>query len=137
VFNTFFGLLTQEDQVRCFANISRLLADDGVFVIEAFVPDMKRFSGGQTVHAAQVTNEGVNLDVTIHDAASQRITCQHVLITERGVKLIPLQLRYVWPSEMDLMARLAGLRLRHRWGGWKGELFTSKSEKHVSVYEQA
>jgi SAM-dependent methyltransferase len=135
VFSTFFGLLTQEEQVRCFEGVARHLSADGSFVLEAFVPDLTRYSSLQAVRAAQITSEKVNLDVASLDPVTQQVTGQHVIFTDKGVKLYPIRIRYVWPSEMDLMARLAGLRLRHRWGGWSGEPFTAKSEKHVSVYE--
>lgn len=137
VFNTFFALLTQEEQTRCFENVAQRLSSEGVFVIEAFVPDPTRYRLGQTVQATQVTLGGVRLDIAIHDPVNQRVECQHVHITEQGIKLIPIQIRYAWPSEMDLMARLAGLRLRNRWDDWTGKPFTSESQKHISVYERA
>jgi hypothetical protein len=134
VFNTFFGLLSQQEQARCFAGVAQHLAVDGSFVVEVFVPDLTRFDGNQTVRVVQVSTESVNLDVSMHDPVNQRVTGQHVIFTEQGVKLLPIQIRYAWPSEMDLMARLAGLELAHRWGGWSREPFTSASGKHVSVY---
>ncbi len=137
VFNTFFALLTQEEQTHCFENVARRLTSEGVFVIEAFVPDLTRFLGNQTTRAIQVTLERVKLDITMLDSVSQRITGQHVHITEQGIKLFPIQLRYAWPSEMDLMARLAGLELKHRWEDWTGRPFTTESQKHISVYERA
>jgi SAM-dependent methyltransferase len=135
VFNTFFALLTQEEQIRCFRNVGRRLTADGVFVIEAFVPDMKRFDRDQRTETFDLTTETVRLDVAVHDSVEQRVTSHHVLISERGIKLYPVQLRYAWPSEMDLMARLAGMRLRDRFGGWHEEPFTAESDRHVSVYE--
>ncbi len=134
VFNTFYCLLSQEEQVRCFHNVARHLSKDGVFLLEAFVPDVTRFSGAQSVRATQVTIEMVNLDVSLHDRLQQRVTAQHVLITEEGIHFYPIEIRYAWPSELDLMAQLAGLRLLHRWGSWQQEPFTSNSEKHISVY---
>lgn len=136
VFNTFFGLLTQEAQVRCFKNVGAHLAPDGVFVLEAFVPDMPRFVRGQNTQTDRVDLDSVWLDLSRHDPVAQRVTSQHVFITEKGIRMYPVQLRYAWPSEMDLMAQLAGLRLRHRWGGWQRELFTAQSGHHVSVYER-
>lgn len=133
-FNTFFALTTQDDQVRCFDNVARHLTDDGVFVIEAFVPDLGRFDGGQTVRALRVTNELVDLEASTHDAATQTVTSQHVVISEAGLRLQPVHLRYAWPSELDLMARLAGLALRQRWAGWDRSAFASSSGQHVSVY---
>ncbi|HEY7545747.1 MAG TPA: methyltransferase domain-containing protein [Blastocatellia bacterium] len=137
VFNTFFALLMQEEQLRCFERVAPRLSSGGAFVIEAFVPDQARFIGGQSTRAVQVTLDRVRLDVAMHDGVSQLITAQHVHITEQGIKLIPIQLRYAWPSEMDLMARLAGLKLRARWDDWTGKPFTAENQKHISVYERA
>ena len=136
VFNTFFGLLTQEEQVACFRNVARRLAPGGVLVLELFVPDLSRFDRGQRMHANQVGAEHAMLDVSVHDPVRQRVDTQHVLITSGGVRLYPVQIRYAWPSELDLMAQLAGLRLRHRWAGWLREPFTAASGNHVSVYER-
>jgi len=134
LFNTFFSLLTQEDQVRCFRNVARHLAPQGSFLVEAFVPDMVRFSGGQAVRAVSVSEDQVRLDVTEIDPVSQQITSQHVVLTEQGVRLYPVKLRYAWPAELDLMARLAGLRLRQRWGNWQQAAFAADSRTHISVY---
>jgi SAM-dependent methyltransferase len=136
-FNTFFGLLAQDDQVRCFRGIVEHLTDDGVFVIEAFVPDLTRFTHGQRVGATDVGTDAVYLETSVHDPVAQRVRSQHVVITERGVRLYPVEVRYAWPSELDLMARLAGLRLRERWSGWSREAFGASSGAHVSVYERA
>ncbi len=135
VFNTLFALLSQEDQVRCFAGVARHLDRGGVFVIEAFFPDVARFDRGQRVSAMRVDIDGAYLDAATYNPVEQRISSQHIVLTGAGINLYPVQLRYAWPSELDLMARLAGLRLRERWGGWKREPFTVGSQKHVSVYE--
>src|ERR1044072_964066 len=135
--NTFFHLPSQEEQVRCFANASRRLNERGVFLIETFVPNLTPFTQGQSVRAARVANDGVRLDVELHDSVNQPFTRQQIFIREDGIRLCPFQFRYAWPSELDLMAQLAGLRLRHRWAGWRGEVFTSQSEMHISVYERA
>jgi SAM-dependent methyltransferase len=134
-FNTFFLLGSQEEQVRCFANVSKHLRPGGLFVIEAFVPDLTRFTGGQIVQAMQVEVDGVKLEMSRHDPLTQRTFSQHVFITERGIKLYPVQVRYAWPSELDLMARLAGMRLRERWGDWGRAAFTGASKHHISIYE--
>ena len=134
VFNTFFALLEQEDQVRCFANVARRLTESGTFVIEAFVPDPTLYDRGQRVSATRLEADRVQLDASRLDAATQRVRSQHILIGADGIMLLPVQLRFAWPSELDLMARLAGLRLRERYGGWQGEVFSSTSAKHVSVY---
>lgn len=134
LFNTFYALLTQETQVRCFQNVARHLSPAGVFVIEAFVPDLPRFQGRQAIRAVQVDVNEVRLDVSQHDPVSQQVTSQHLTLNEQGVRLYPVQLRYVWPSEFDLMAQLAGMRLKHRWGSWEKATFSAESGKHISVY---
>jgi SAM-dependent methyltransferase len=134
VFNTFFALLTQEEQVRCFQSVARRLAPGGVFLIEAFVPDMTLFNRGQTVRAVKVTAEIVDMHASTHDISAQRVSSQQIIIKDGAIRLYPVQIRYCWPSELDLMARLAGLVLRERWGGWRREPFNSESMKHVSVY---
>jgi SAM-dependent methyltransferase len=133
-FNTFFGLTTQEEQVRCFENVAAHLTEDGVFVLEAFIPDLTRFDRKQRVGAISIELDEVQLEATKYDPVAQRSTSQHVLVTERGIELIPVVVRFAWPSELDQMARLAGLRLQERWGGWDRRPFTADSERHVSVY---
>jgi SAM-dependent methyltransferase len=133
-FNTLFALLTQEDQLRCFANAAAHLSEDGVFLIDVFVPDLARFDRNQRLQTNSVGTTEVNLDASRHDALAQRIDSVHVVVTEAGTKLYPVNLRYAFPSELDLMARLAGLELKHRWGGWRREPFTAASTRHVSVY---
>jgi SAM-dependent methyltransferase len=138
VFNTFFALPTQEAQVRCFQSVAAHLAPGGCFLLEAFVPDVTRFDRyGTTNKPVRVTNDRVELDVSQHDATAQRVISQKVLLMDGQVRLYPVQIRYAWPSELDLMARLAGLRLRARWGGWQREPFTAQSGKHISIYERA
>ena len=137
VFNTFFALLSQEEQVRCFENVARRLRDEGgAFVMEVFVPDMTRWDRNQRVDARHVGNDIVVLDAAKHDPVEQRVASNHLVFSEAGVKMYPVRLRYAWPSELNLMARLAGLRLRERWGGWRREPFTGSSTRHVSVYER-
>lgn len=135
VFNTLFALLEQEDQVRCFQNVARHLRPGGAFVVEAFVPDPARFDRFQRMHATDVGEDLARFDVTRVDPVHQRVYSQHVTLRPGAVELHPVALRYAWPAELDLMARLAGLRLRDRWGGWRREPFTSSSDSHVSVYE--
>jgi SAM-dependent methyltransferase len=133
-FNTFFALETQDDQVRCFANVAAHLDEGGVFVLEAFVPDLARFDRGQRVSVSRVEADVVMLDAALHDPVEQRVSSQHVLIEADRVRLQPVAIRYAFPAELDLMARLAGLELRDRWGGWSREPFTDTSGSHVSVY---
>lgn len=135
--NTFFMLTEQEAQVRCFENVAAHLDESGVFLVDAFVPDVTRFDRGQEVRARLPDLETVRLDVSTHDPMTQLVDFRHVLVSEAGIRVYPARLRYAWPSELDLMARLAGLRLRERWGDWDRSAFTSKSEGHVSVYERA
>jgi hypothetical protein len=137
VFNTMFNLITQEDQLNCFKNVREHLLPAGVFVIEAFVPDMKRFTDGQNLRVLGLDNDHVRLSAAEIDYASQVITGLHVKLSSGSVEVYPVRLRYIWPSEMDLMARLAGLRLRQRWGSWEQSPFTSTSLRHISIYEKA
>jgi hypothetical protein len=135
LFNTMFNLLTQDDQVRCFENVATHLTDDGVFVIEAFVPSyLYRLRNDQYVDAEAIGLDEVRLDVGRHDPVAQTLDESHVSLSREGVRLFPIVCRYAWPSELDLMARIAGLQLHQRWGGWKGEQFASTSDRHVSVY---
>ena len=135
VWNTLFNLLTQDDQVRCFENVAAHLTADGAFVVEAFVPAfLYRLRNQQYVEAEAIEVDEVRLDVLRHDAATQRLEESHVSLSRAGVRLNPVVQRYAWPSELDLMARIAGLRLQGRWGGWDREPFTSSSSVHVSVY---
>ena len=136
VFNTFYWLNTQEAQLRCFRRVAPRLAAGGVFLIEAFVPDLARFESGQGVRVTGIDPEPAALELIRHDAVGQRLYSQKVVFTESELRLCPARLRYAWPSELDLMARLAGLRLRERWGDWSGGPFTDRSRSHVSIYEQ-
>jgi SAM-dependent methyltransferase len=137
VFNTFFALTSQEAQIRCFRNVERALEETGVFVIEAFVPDLTRFDRDQRVDVTRLDLDRVLLDASRHDPAEQRIDSQHVIISEKGNLLRPVHLRYAWPAELDLMARLCGMSLRDRYASWRREPFTAASGGHVSVYEKA
>jgi SAM-dependent methyltransferase len=134
VFNTLFALLTQDDQRRCVRNVADHLTDDGVFVVEAFVPDLARFDRGQRVQTHRLDTGRVFLDVSMHDPEHQRVSVQLVVLEESGFRMFPVELRYVWPSELDLMARLAGMTLRERWADWHRAPFTGESTSHVSVW---
>ena len=135
VFNTLFNLLTQDDQVRCFENVAAHLTDDGVFVVETLVPTfLMRLRDNQYVDAEAIEVAEVRLDVGRHDPVNQILAESHVSLTRDGVRLYPIVQRYAWPSELDLMARIAGLKLHSRWGGWNEEPFTAASTSHVSVY---
>ena len=135
VFNTLFNLLTQDDQVRCFENVAEHLTEDGSFVIEAGSPaELFRLLNDQYVEAESIEIDEVRLDVLRHDPVTQTLEESHVSLSPEGVRLNPVMQRYSWPSELDLMARIAGLRLVGRWGGWQREEFTSTSKTVVSVY---
>ena len=135
VFNTIFNLLTQDDQVRCFENVAAHLTDEGLFVVEALTPNsVMRLRGDQYVDAEAIEVDTVWLDTGRYDPATQLLVESHIELSNAGVRVHPIVTRYIWPSEMDLMARLAGLRLKQRWGGWSREPFTGASENHVSVY---
>ena len=133
-FNTFYALATQDDQLRCFANAAARLAEGGVFVLEAFVPDLARFDRDQRLQTNSISATEVVLDASRHDQAAQTITSMHVVVTEQGTTLYPILMRYAFPSELDLMGKVAGLDLKHRWGDWKRGEFTRRSGQHVSVY---
>jgi len=135
VFNTLFGLSSQEEQVRCFSNVASRLVPGGRFLIEAFVPDVTRFERDQIVQAIRVDAGEIRLEASRHDSLNQRVSSQQVVIDDTGIRLFPIQVRYAWPSELDLMARLAGMRLAERWSNWRREPFTSASGSHISSYE--
>jgi SAM-dependent methyltransferase len=136
VFNTFFVLLDQDAQVRCMEGVARVLAPGGAFVVEAFVPDLSLFDHGQRVSVSEVEPDRVRLDVARHDPVTQRVDSQHVELGPGGARMDPVRLRYAWPAELDLMARLAGLRLAERWDGWRLAPFTGASAALVSVYRK-
>jgi SAM-dependent methyltransferase len=137
VYNTIGNLLTQDDQVRCFENAARHLAPDGVFVLECRVPEAPARRYPQFVNAEHIALDSVTLEVCQYDPVTQVLDKNHVQIGTDGVVLSPIRLRLAYPAEFDLMARIAGFRLRERWGGWNGEPFTAASWRHVSVYERA
>jgi hypothetical protein len=134
VFNTFFNLLGQEEQIRCLQSIAGHLTHDGAMVVEAFVPDMARYVGFQSVRLIGISDQGVRVDVAQLDPVAQQIESRHLAISEQGIRTYPVKLRYAWPAELDLMARIAGLRLQERWGSWSKAPFTRDSTKHISVY---
>ncbi|MHC4956468.1 MAG: class I SAM-dependent DNA methyltransferase [Planctomycetota bacterium] len=134
VFNTIFNLTTQEAQVRCFQNVARHLSRKGVFVVETILPQLSEFVDGQCVRGNWIATDSARFEIQIHDPVKQTIDYQRIVITENGAQLNPLAMRYAWPSEFDLMARLAGLELRERWGWWDRSPFTAESKSHVSVY---
>lgn len=136
VYNTIGNLVTQDGQVRCFQNAARHLADDGVFVLECRIPAAPGRPGHQYVDPEHIAAGHVVLDVGRYDPLTQVLDLNHVQISSEGIVLSPISLRLAQPPEFDLMARIAGLRLRDRWGGWNGEPYTAASWRHISVYER-
>lgn len=136
IYNTFFNLPDQTAQVRCFQNSADRLAPGGTFLIETFVPDVSDFTKGQRVRTMRLDMLSVWLEAATHDPVAQRFELQRIRITPEGLKLVPLPMRYACPPEIDLMARLAGLVLESRWGGWDKSHFTADSAMHVSVYRK-
>jgi SAM-dependent methyltransferase len=129
VYNTINNLLTQDAQVACFENAARHLEPGGTFVIEVGVPDLQRLPPGERYVTFAVDDDYVGVDE--YDVVGQGMISHHQSTGSR----ISMPFRYVWPSELDLMARIAGLRLRDRWADWDRSPFTAASRKHVSVWE--
>jgi Methyltransferase domain len=138
VFNTLWALLTQDDQARCVRNVAAHLTQDGAFVTEMYVPDPARFDRGQRIQVRNIESRRVVLEASLHDPANQRVSSQLIALEHGGggISMYPVELRYIWPSELDLMAEHAGLRLRERWGGWKREPFDANGWC-ISVFEPA
>jgi SAM-dependent methyltransferase len=134
VFNTIGNLTTQDEQVACFQNAAAHLQPGGCFVIEVGVPQLQRLPPGETVRAFSLTPTHLGFDE--YDVATQGLISHHYQIEDGRMDAGSLPQRYVWPSELDLMARLAGMTLRERWGDWRREPFTADSSKHVSVWEK-
>jgi hypothetical protein len=134
VANTIMNLTTQDEQVACFRNVAAHLDPGGSFVIEVVVPGLQRLPPGQILQPLDVSATHVGFDE--YDVARQGLVSHHYWIEDGKVEIFAPPFRYVWPSELDLMAQLAGMTLRERWSGWKREPFTSDSDKHVSVWER-
>jgi SAM-dependent methyltransferase len=132
VWNSIMNLGTQEAQVACFRNAAAHLVPRGLFVVEILLPELQRLVPGETFLAFDFSPEHVGFDE--YDVVEQRLTSHHYYPERGDYETFPG--RYIWPAELDLMARLAGLSLRERWGGWQHEPFTSESRSHVSVYEK-
>ena len=132
VFNTIMNLTTQDEQVACFQNVAAHLEPGGWFVIEVEIPQLQRLPPGETVRPFSVTPSHLGFDE--YDVAAQGLISHHYRVADGSFEAHSVPFRYVWPAELDLMARLAGLTLRERWSGWHREPFTSDSTKHVSVW---
>ncbi len=135
VFNTIMNLTTQDEQVACFQNVGAHLGPGGCFVIEVGVPTLRRLPPDEIFHAFRVTPTRLGFDE--FDVANQGLVSHHYRVEDGKLELHSVPFRYVWPAELDLMARLAGMTLRERWSDWTRAPFTSESEKHVSVWEKA
>jgi SAM-dependent methyltransferase len=133
-YSTFFALPDADAQRRCFDAVAAHLLPGGRFVIEAFVPDPSRFVRHQHLEVRHVGADGAILSLSRHHPAAQRVDSLLVRLGDDGTRTWPVHLRYSYPSELDLMAELTGLRLEHRWGGWEREPYTDDSVQHVSVY---
>ena len=134
VFNTIMNLTTQDAQVECFRNVSAHLEAGGSFIVEVAVPGLQRLAPGQRLQDFDVSERHWGLDE--YDVATQGLTSHFFRFEDGAVRHSSIPFRYVWPAELDLMARLAGMRLRERWGGWQREPFTSESRQHISVWEK-
>ncbi len=138
-FNTLFILPDQDRQLACFHNVERALESEGRFVVEAFVPDLTRFDqfntrlGVSSIKSAQ----SHTIEMSIHDPVGQTTLSHQIHRLETGETVVlPVRVRYCWPSEIDLMAKMAGLELEARWGWYDRRPFTEQSKQHVSVYKK-
>ncbi len=134
VFNTIENLTSQDKQVACFLNVAAHLQPGGCFVIEVGIPDLQRLPPGETVRPFTVTPERLGFDE--YDIAGQGLISHHYWMDHGRLETVSMPFRYVWPAELDLMARIAGMSLRERWSGWNRESFTGESRQHVSVWEK-
>jgi SAM-dependent methyltransferase len=134
VFNTIMNLTTQDAQVTCFASAAAHLQPGGCFVIEVMVPELRKLPPGQDTVPVRVTGTGVAFDR--YDTATQAMSSNYLEVTGDRGSYQSIPFRYAWPTELDLMARLAGMALRERWSGWAREPFTSESGKHISVWQK-
>jgi SAM-dependent methyltransferase len=132
--NTIMNLTTQEEQVACFRNVAAHLGPGGCFVVEVQIPRLRRLPPGDTFQVFDVSSGHVGIDE--YDVATQGLVSHHYWIEGGSVEVLSPPFRYVWPSELDLMAQLAGMSLRERWGDWDRSPFTNESRKHVSVWEK-
>ncbi len=135
VFNTIMNLTTQEEQVACFVNAANHLASGGHFVVEVGVPALRRLPPGETIRAFSLGSTHFGFDE--YDVVTQRQVSYHYRLIDGRLDLLSIPFRYVWPSELDLMARLAGMNVTERWGSWTREPFTQESTQHVSVWQKS
>jgi hypothetical protein len=134
VFNTISNLLTQAEQVACFRSAAAHLDRAGCFVVELQIPQLRRLPPGESTYPFSVTDEHLGFDT--YEFAEQRLTSHHYWIGDDHAHRFDSHHRYAWPAELDLMAELAGMRLRERWADWARGPFTGESHDHVSVWEK-
>ena len=134
VFNTIMNLTTQEAQVACFRNAAAHLEPGGCFVIKVMIPELRRLPPGETFQVFRGSETYWGIDE--YDVANQGLISHHFTTVDGKLERFSVPFRYAWPAEYDLMAQLAGMRLRERWGGWMREPFTSESREHISVWEK-
>ena len=133
VFNTINNLTTQDAQVACFENAAAHLRPGGRFLIEVGVPALQRLPLGQTIVPVDISPGHFGFDV--YDVVTQQFSSQHFSLDGEHIRPHPVPFRYVWPAELDLMARITGMRLRERWADWDRSPFIATSTKHVSVWQ--
>jgi SAM-dependent methyltransferase len=134
VFNTITNLTSQRAQIDCFHNVAKHLEPGGRFVIETFIPELRLLPPGVTIRSLCVSTD--QLDFDEYDVSSQGLISHHYRRIDGALKAMSIPFRYVWPSELDLMAELAGMKLRERWEWWNKKPFTNDSGSHVSVWEK-
>ena len=134
VFNTITNLTTQDEQVDCFCNAAAHLETGGCFVIETFIPELRLLPSGETIRPHQFNQFGFDFDE--YNVATQELVSYHYINVDGAFKGHSLPFRYVWPAELDLMARIAGMKLRERWSDWNRQPFTNESVSHISVWEK-
>jgi SAM-dependent methyltransferase len=134
VYNTIMNLTTQAAQVVCFRNVAKHLEPGGCFVIECMVPELRRLPPGETFHVFEGSEHYWGIDE--YDVANQGLVSHHLEEVDGTIRRVSMPFRYVWPAELDLMAELAGMSLRERWGGWGRQPFTAESDQHISVWER-
>ena len=132
--NAIMNLTTQDMQVACFRNVAAHLVPGGRFVMEVLVPELRRLPAGSSVRAFEADPAHVGIDR--YDVAAQGVVSWHAWMRETGITTFAAPFRYVWPGELDLMARLAGMERRERWADWDETPFTSESRSHISVWEK-
>ena len=134
VYNTIMNLTTQAAQVACLRNVAAHLEPGGCFVIEVMIPELRRLPPGETFRVFHDGEGSWGIDE--YDVATQGLISHHLEDVDGALERVSVPFRYVWPSELDLMAQLAGMTLRERWSGWNREPFTNDSREHVSVWEK-